>query len=216
MKNAPTFGRRLFDLRREAGISRANLAARVQISAVYLEKIERGYAPPPAAATIRAFVKSLGVDSDELFCLAGKLPPDLSRDLVCSPLMVQVLRVASTWDGEQLRAFLRVQGVSEEKLQLASTCSRSIPANDERRCTRETITATTKKAVFARDNHECVYCSARAILEVDHIHPHSLGGTNEFDNLITACHKCNLKKRNRVAPFPMVFGRFRCEVESES
>lgn len=54
--------------------------------------------------------------------------------------------------------------------------------------------------VFKRDRFSCQYCGAHppsVILHVDHIHPVSLGGTNEIDNLITACEPCNLGKGAR-------------------
>jgi 5-methylcytosine-specific restriction endonuclease McrA len=70
-----------------------------------------------------------------------------------------------------------------------------------------------KKAIFIKDHYQCVYCSAQAILEVDHIYPVSLGGTSKMENLITACNRCNGRKRDRATPFPMVFGRFRETIE---
>lgn len=48
--------------------------------------------------------------------------------------------------------------------------------------------------VFKRDGFACQYCGAtppEVILHVDHIHPVSKGGDNDFDNLITACSDCN-------------------------
>jgi hypothetical protein len=51
--------------------------------------------------------------------------------------------------------------------------------------------------VFKRDGFTCAYCGAippKAILQVDHIHPVSLGGSNEIDNLITSCQPCNIGK----------------------
>lgn len=208
-----TFGSRLQALREAQGITRRDLAARAGIAPGYLEKLERGYNAPPSAATITRLTRSLRCDADELFSLAEKIAPDLEHDLKTWPLLVQVLRLASTWSDAELRTLLRVHGVPEEKLQAASTCRRR-DLEDERRCTREPITAELKRAIFKTDGFECVYCSAQAILEVDHIHPHSLGGTNEPENLVTCCHKCNKKKSNRTTPFPMVFGRFRSEIES--
>lgn len=44
--------------------------------------------------------------------------------------------------------------------------------------------------IFKRDGFACQYCGATppgALLEIDHIHPVSSGGSNESDNLITAC-----------------------------
>lgn len=51
--------------------------------------------------------------------------------------------------------------------------------------------------VFKRDDFTCQYCGVRSpevILEVDHIHPVSDGGTDEPINLITSCWSCNRGK----------------------
>lgn len=51
--------------------------------------------------------------------------------------------------------------------------------------------------VFKRDSFKCQYCGAHppgALLHIDHIHPVSDGGSNEMDNLLTACDECNLGK----------------------
>lgn len=52
--------------------------------------------------------------------------------------------------------------------------------------------------VFKRDQFACQYCGAHpsetVLLEVDHIHPVAEGGTNEIDNLVTACFDCNRGK----------------------
>lgn len=53
--------------------------------------------------------------------------------------------------------------------------------------------------VFKRDSFTCQYCGKtppQAVLEVDHINPVSSGGTDEINNLITACFECNRGKRN--------------------
>lgn len=44
----------------------------------------------------------------------------------------------------------------------------------------------------------CAYCGAKAVpLQIDHIHPRSLGGTNRISNLALACAPCNQRKGNR-------------------
>jgi len=52
--------------------------------------------------------------------------------------------------------------------------------------------------VFKRDGFRCVYCGATpcetVLLEVDHVNPVIEGGTNEIDNLVTACQDCNRGK----------------------
>jgi len=53
--------------------------------------------------------------------------------------------------------------------------------------------------VFKKDNFKCVYCGAKpsdegVILEVDHVLPVFEGGTNDIENLVTSCKKCNRGK----------------------
>lgn len=51
--------------------------------------------------------------------------------------------------------------------------------------------------VFKRDSFTCQYCGARppdTVLEVDHVHPRSLGGLDHLENLKTACWNCNRGK----------------------
>ena len=51
--------------------------------------------------------------------------------------------------------------------------------------------------VFKRDAFSCQYCGGHppsSILEVDHIDPVANGGSNDMDNLITACFNCNRGK----------------------
>ncbi|MGN6556199.1 MAG: HNH endonuclease [Verrucomicrobiota bacterium] len=56
-------------------------------------------------------------------------------------------------------------------------------------------------AIYLRDGLACCYCGEgvedEAKLTLDHLKPHSQGGTNETSNLITACHRCNSLRRNR-------------------
>lgn len=56
----------------------------------------------------------------------------------------------------------------------------------------------TRRAIFTRDGHTCAYCKAREELTVDHILPSSRGGQDIWENLITSCLRCNLKKGNRT------------------
>lgn len=54
------------------------------------------------------------------------------------------------------------------------------------------------KEVFHRDNYVCYYCGEKGgKLEVDHIVPFSKGGSDEMDNLITSCLRCNRQKRDK-------------------
>ena len=56
-----------------------------------------------------------------------------------------------------------------------------------------------KREVLARDGFRCEYCRNTPddypmLLEVDHITQRSLGGTDDPDNLVTACRRCNAEK----------------------
>lgn len=53
--------------------------------------------------------------------------------------------------------------------------------------------------VFLRDNYTCQYCNtqlSRVNLTIDHVLPRSLGGGTSWDNVTTACMKCNSDKGN--------------------
>lgn len=55
-----------------------------------------------------------------------------------------------------------------------------------------------RENVYRRDNYECVYCGCdnRKTLTLDHVIPQSKGGKDAWDNLVTACKKCNSEKSN--------------------
>jgi len=47
---------------------------------------------------------------------------------------------------------------------------------------------------------KCAYCGQEDVpLEIEHIVPHSRGGSNRVSNLTLACHKCNQTKNNLTA-----------------
>ena len=54
----------------------------------------------------------------------------------------------------------------------------------------------TRKAVFARDGGRCVYCGAPAT-SLDHVVPKSRGGPHTWDNVVSACGRCNHLKADR-------------------
>lgn len=55
-----------------------------------------------------------------------------------------------------------------------------------------------RENVYRRDNFECVYCgdNNRKFLTLDHVVPQSKGGKDTWDNLVTACRRCNSEKSN--------------------
>jgi len=50
--------------------------------------------------------------------------------------------------------------------------------------------------IYKRDNYECVYCGDGNVrtLTLDHVIPQSKGGSDTWNNLVTACKTCNSEK----------------------
>ena len=61
--------------------------------------------------------------------------------------------------------------------------------------------ALTNVALFARDRMLCLYCGNhfhRVELTRDHVMPVSKGGRDEWENVVTACWSCNVRKGGRT------------------
>ncbi len=57
----------------------------------------------------------------------------------------------------------------------------------------------TRRNIFYRDAQTCQYCNYSGDdLTLDHVHPRSRGGGDSWENLVTACVRCNVKKGNRT------------------
>lgn len=70
----------------------------------------------------------------------------------------------------------------------------------------------TNTILFARDNYRCQYCGVhrddlnrRESLTRDHVKPLSRGGENDWENVVTACTRCNARKGSRL---PMECGMY--------
>ena len=61
--------------------------------------------------------------------------------------------------------------------------------------------AFTRFNVFLRDRFSCQYCNGpfpTEMLTFDHVVPRSRGGCTEWENVVTACEPCNLRKGYRL------------------
>lgn len=56
----------------------------------------------------------------------------------------------------------------------------------------------TRREVLRRDHHTCQYCGSTHNLTLDHVVPLSKGGSHSWDNVVTACERCNQRKGNRT------------------
>ena len=55
--------------------------------------------------------------------------------------------------------------------------------------------------ILIRDGYCCQYCGSEDATTVDHVLPISKGGTDDPDNLVAACTRCNYSKGNRMGQF---------------
>lgn len=88
---------------------------------------------------------------------------------------------------------------------------------------RKPISASVRWQIFARDNFTCRYCGAQAgqtgvNLQIEHIISVVDGGSNEIDNLLTSCQRCNNGKGARslasMPDAPAIEERMRDRAES--
>jgi len=55
-----------------------------------------------------------------------------------------------------------------------------------------------RHSILARDNYVCQYCGSGKDLTIDHVIPRWVGGPQTWENLVTCCRKCNLKKADKT------------------
>jgi len=56
-----------------------------------------------------------------------------------------------------------------------------------------------RRVLFARDDWQCVYCGTSGVrLTLDHVLPRSRGGDSVWENVVTSCAPCNLRKGDRL------------------
>jgi hypothetical protein len=69
------------------------------------------------------------------------------------------------------------------------------------------VTKRTRFEILRRDNHTCQYCGQSApdvVLHIDHVIPVALGGSDDPNNLVTACKDCNAGKTSIQPDSPLV------------
>ena len=64
--------------------------------------------------------------------------------------------------------------------------------------TQDRTPAFTRFNLFLRDSFTCQYCGWGEDLTFDHVIPRSRGGRTSWENIVTACAPCNLRKGGRT------------------
>ena len=75
------FGDFIRQKREEAEIPLNDFARRIGISPAYWSRIERNMEKPPKDDLITKAAQQLGLDMDEVFVQANRLPPELQKNL---------------------------------------------------------------------------------------------------------------------------------------
>jgi 5-methylcytosine-specific restriction endonuclease McrA len=58
-----------------------------------------------------------------------------------------------------------------------------------------------RQNVYQRDGYRCAYCGGKfpvSALSYDHVVPRSAGGRTVWENIVTACRPCNVRKGNKT------------------
>jgi transcriptional regulator with XRE-family HTH domain len=76
-----SFGGIIRERRIGLGIGLVDMSERLGISAAYLSRIERGLESPPRDHLIERAAAILGLQMDDLFIKAQRLPPDMRGDM---------------------------------------------------------------------------------------------------------------------------------------
>ncbi|MCC9166569.1 HNH endonuclease [Pontibacter harenae] len=58
--------------------------------------------------------------------------------------------------------------------------------------------ALSRHNIMRRDNYCCQYCGSDKNLTLDHLLPRCRGGETNWQNLVTACSRCNTRKGDRI------------------
>jgi hypothetical protein len=148
------------------------------------------FAPPQPPIQYRTF------DDLAQLARAGKLSPD---ELLFD-VEQKVWRRAIEWPELQphFPSSVNWLAVGLGVLGLAALGFACASSNDD---SQDTGWDRKRRVVFQRDSYTCVFCGHRGntrTLHVDHVHPVSRGGSDELDNLVTACWSCNLEKGART------------------
>ena len=139
----------------------------------------------------------------------GWLPPSLRH------------RVETTMSWvERFRKLVPVAGISQElvKFDLQKTENPEISGIEYQQGTLAGYEV--REYLLDKWGRTCTYCQAKDVpLEIDHIHPRSLGGSDRVSNLTLSCRACNRKKGNRpvegfLAKRPDVLKRIRSRAKA--
>lgn len=102
-----------------------------------------------------------------------------------------------------IKFFVKVLNELEEK-KLIDICPQSIQINGHKFIwiwrIRKRISSSIRNYIFKRDRGICQYCGKKlkSKFHIDHIIPFIKGGSDEIDNFVLSCSKCNSRKKDKT------------------
>ena len=90
-----SFGSVIRERRTALGIGLNDFAERLEISAAYWSRIERGMERAPKDELIIAACQKLGLDTDQGFVEARRLPPDVQDDIATAVRAYRAFKTVS-------------------------------------------------------------------------------------------------------------------------
>ncbi len=103
-----------------------------------------------------------------------------------------------------LNVFALAETINAQNAERATYFTRAAPgqgikdAYRERRGMPEGEWRRLRQRILERDGYTCTYCGSEDDLACDHILAITRGGTNDENNLTTACRPCNSSKGDRL------------------
>ena len=120
-------------------------------------------------------------------------------------------------DGDTVKVIERALRALVEKLEKERRAKTSRPQASVRGSKPGHIAAATRREVFARDGEQCTHldsdgrrCECRTRLELDHIQPRALGGSDDTSNLRARCRSHNLHAAEEIFGKEYVAARIHC------
>jgi hypothetical protein len=150
-----------------------------------------------------SLLDSCGHSVDDIISLAMAMERGPDRDAIYS---LEADCYANDLDDEAVVAAVLhlAQAINQANIQKkpldhgAGSGSKSRCGNRERRGLTSAKWRALRAQIFERDGHACTYCGDVENLCCDHILPLIQGGSNDPENLTTACRTCNSSKGGKT------------------
>lgn len=114
-----TFGERIRELRKAAGLTQREFAEQLGIDFTYVSKIENGRIEiPPSENLINRMASLLNVDAEELLALSGQFDHrEIQKVISETPEVGALLRrlQARQFSADEIRRLLNTMGETDEK-----------------------------------------------------------------------------------------------------